>query len=178
MSQTEKLLKINEDRAKSGPLFPALNPKALFPAPLQSDESSSGGGLAILTCMDPRVDTDYISGFQRVTSIIRNAGGIVTDDVVRSLVVSNEFLGVKEFLIINHTDCALLKFTDQELQGRLEKKYGKEAGVMKFYAFSSLEQNIKDQVQKVKSHPIVPKDIAVSGLIYDVETRRLSRAST
>ncbi len=178
MSQTEKLLKTNEDRAKSGPLFPALYPKTLFPAPVPGDESSPGGGLAILTCMDPRVDTDYISGSGRVTSIIRNAGGIVTDDVVRSLMVSNEFFGVKEFLIINHTDCAMLKFTDQELQGRLERKYGKEAGVMKFYAFSSLEQNIKDQVQKVKSHPIVPKDIMVSGLIYDVETRKLSRTGT
>ena len=72
----------------------------------------------------------------------------------------------------------MLKFTDPELQGRLGKKYGKEAGAMKFYSFSSLEQNVKDQVQKVKSHPVVPKDIMVYGLIYDVETRELSRPST
>jgi len=178
MSETEKLIKANEDLARSGPLFPVLFPNVLFPARLQGPESSSGGGLAILTCMDPRVRLDFIPGFERVTSIIRNAGGIVTDDVVRSLMVSNEVLGVKEFLIINHTDCAMLKFKDLELQGRLEKKYGREAGLMKFYTFSSLEQNIKDQVQKVKNHPIVPKDITVSGLIYDVETRRLSRPGT
>jgi carbonic anhydrase len=178
MSETEKLIKANEEQAKSGPLFPALFPKTLFPTLFPIQESSTGGGLAILTCMDPRVDPHYISGFEGVTSIIRNAGGIVTDDVVRSLVVSNEFFGVKEFLIINHTDCAMLKFTDPELQQRLEKKYGKEAGAMKFYSFSNLEQNIKDQVQKVKSNPIVPKDITVSGLIYDVETRKLSRTST
>jgi carbonic anhydrase len=178
MSESEKLIKANEDQRKSGPLFPVLFPKVLFPTSLLSQESSPGGGLAILTCMDPRVDPDFIPGFERVTSIIRNAGGIVTDDVVRSLLVSNEFLGVKEFLIINHTDCAMLKFKDQELQGRLEKRYGKEAGVMKFYAFSSLEQNIKDQIQKAKSHPVVPKDITVSGLIYDVETKKLSRIST
>ena len=178
MSETEKLIKANEDQAKSGPLFPVLFPKPLFPTLFPIQESSAGGGLAILTCMDPRVGPDFVPGFERVTSIIRNAGGIVTDDVVRSLMVSNEFFGVKEFLIINHTDCAMLKFTDPELQGRLEKKYGKEAGAMKFYSFSNLEQNIKDQVQKVKSNPIVPKDIAVSGLIYDVETRKLSRTST
>ena len=178
MSETEKLMRANEDRAKSGPLFPALFPKTLFPTLFPIQESSSGEGLAILTCMDPRAGPDFVPGFERVTSIIRNAGGVVTDDVVRSLMVSNEFFGVKEFLIINHTDCAMLKFTDPELQGRLGKKYGKEAGAMKFYSFSSLEQNVKDQVQKVKSHPVVPKDIMVYGLIYDVETRELSRPST
>jgi carbonic anhydrase len=178
MSESEKLIRANEDQRKAGPMFPVLFPRTLFPTQLLNQESSSGGGLAILTCMDPRVGPDFIPGFERVTSIIRNAGGIVTDDVVRSLLVANEFLGVKEFLIINHTDCAMLKFKDPELQGRLEKKYGREAGVMKFYAFSSLEQNIKDQVQKAKSHPIVPKDITVSGLIYDVETKKLSRIST
>lgn len=178
MSETEKLIKANEDQTKSGPLFPVLNPKPLFPT-LTPSQASSAGGLAILTCMDPRVDPDFIPGFQRATSIvIRNAGGIVTDDVVRSLIVSNEFLGVKEFLIINHTDCAMLRFKDLELQGRLQEKFGKEASVMKFYAFSSLEQNIKEQVQKIRSHPMVPKDIAVSGLIYDVETRKLNRTST
>jgi len=170
MSETEKLMRANEDRAKSGPLFPALFPKTLFPTLFPIQESSSGEGLAILTCMDPRVGPDFVPGFERVTSIIRNAGGVVTDDVVRSLMVSNEFFGVKEFLIINHTDCAMLKFTDPELQGRLGKKYGN--------SFSSLEQNVKDQVQKVKSHPVVPKDIMVYGLIYDVETRELSRPST
>jgi len=159
MSETEKLMRANEDRAKSGPLFPALFPKTLFPTLFPIQESSSGEGLAILTCMDPRVGPDFVPGFERVTSIIRNAGGVVTDDVVRSLMVSNEFFGVKEFLIIG-------------------KKYGKEAGAMKFYSFSSLEQNVKDQVQKVKSHPVVPKDIMVYGLIYDVETRELSRPST
>jgi len=178
MSETEKLIKANEDQAKSGPLFPALFPKTLFPTLFPIQESSSGGGLAVLTCMDPRVGPNFVPGLERATSIIRNAGGIVTEDVVRSLMVSNEFLGVKEFLIINHTDCAMLKFTDSELQGRLEKKYGKEAGAMKFYSFSSLEQNIKDQVQKVKSNPMVPKDMTVSGLIYDVETRKLSRTGT
>jgi carbonic anhydrase len=132
MSETEKFLKANEDRTKSGPMFPVLHPKALFPILFPSPESSSGGGLAILTCMDPRVDPVLIPGFGRVTSIIRNAGGIVTDDVIRSLIVADEFLGVKEFLIVNHTDCAMLKFKDPELQGRLEKKYGREAGVMKF----------------------------------------------
>ncbi len=177
MSETEKLIKANEEQTMSGPLFPVLTPKTLFPT-LAPSQAASGGGLAILTCMDSRVDPDIIPGFQRVTSIvIRNAGGIVTDDVVRSLIVSNEFLGVKEFLIINHTDCAMLKFKDLELQGRLEKKYGKEAGVMKFYAFSSPEQNVKEQVQKIKSHPLVPKDMTVSGLVYDVETRKLNRTS-
>src|SRR6266849_4285444 len=74
MSETEKLIKANEDLARSGPLFPVLFPNVLFPARLQGPESSSGGGLAILTCMDPRVRLDFIPGFERVTSIIRNAG--------------------------------------------------------------------------------------------------------
>src|SRR5207245_5021563 len=118
----------------------------LFPPRSQGLESSSGGGLAILTCMDPRVHLDFIPGFERVTSIIRNAGGIVTDDVVRSLMVSNEVLGVKEFLIINHTDCSMIKFKDPELQGRLEKRYGREVGLKKPYIFHSLEQHIKDEL--------------------------------
>src|SRR2546428_13764843 len=123
MSETEKLIKANEDLARSGPLFSVLFPNVLFPARLQGPESSSGGGLAILTCMDPRVRMDFIPGFERVTSIIRNAGGIVTDDVVRPLMVSNEFLGGKELLRINHTAFAILKFKDLEVNGRLGKKY-------------------------------------------------------
>jgi carbonic anhydrase len=126
--------------------------------------------------MDARLTVSKLLGLKTGEAhIIRNAGGIATDDAIRSLIISNELLGTNEFVIINHTDCGMLTFTDAQLAERLAKKYARpeEASRIRFYAFTNLEDNVKEQVRKIKEHPLIPKTIRVSGFIYEVETGKL-----
>lgn len=132
--------------------------------------------LAIVACMDARQDLEHMLGLKPGDAhMIRNAGGIVTEDVLRSLLVSHYMLFTQEFMIINHKDCGLLTFRDEELRTRLHQLTGTAAiAPSSFHAFTSLEENIRHQIQKVKSHPWVPKHIPVRGFIYDVRTGGLS----
>jgi carbonic anhydrase len=132
--------------------------------------------LAILACMDARLTIEDFLGLSTGDShIIRNAGGIATDDAIRSLIISHELLGTQEFLVVNHTDCGMLAFTDEDLRKKLKEKYKANANGLKFYSFPNLEQNVKDQVEKIKSTPFLPKDIPVYGFIYNVTTGKLVR---
>ncbi len=165
-------MKANEERARLlHPVFPTLSPSPVFLMPAASPPPPPR--IVVVTCMDPRIAMDEILGSRKDHAyVIRNAGGIVTDDVLRSVIVSSEILGAKEFLVVNHTDCAMVKFRDQEIQERLRKKYGQDASKMKFYTFSSLERNVAEQVETLRRNALIPKDTAVSGLIYDVDTRK------
>ena len=110
--------------------------------------------------------------------MIRNAGGIATDDALRSLIVSHHLLDTQEFIIINHTDCGLLGVKDYELRANLTSKTGAIASEpAHFYAFDNLEENVREQVRKVKSHPWIPKSIPVRGFVYDVKTGKLTEVS-
>jgi carbonic anhydrase len=126
--------------------------------------------LAVVTCMDARLPVEQLLGLRPGDAhVIRNAGGIVTEDTIRSLLVSHYLLGTQEFLIINHTDCGMMTFTDAELNARLQRTLDKKLA-MPFYAFRDLDDNVRRQVQKVKSHPWVPAKVPVRGLVYDVRT--------
>jgi carbonic anhydrase len=129
--------------------------------------------------MDARLTVEEILGLKTGDAhIIRNAGGIVTEDAIRSLLISYYLLGTQEFIIINHTDCGMLTFKDEELRGKLEKKTGTTAVVpVHFHTFGDLEKNVRQQIQKVRSHPWIPKDIPVRGFIYDVKTGHLNEVS-
>ncbi|HYN88379.1 MAG TPA: carbonic anhydrase [Ardenticatenaceae bacterium] len=131
--------------------------------------------LAIVACMDARLDVEPVLGLAPGDAIIiRNAGGIVTEDVLRSLIVAHHLLGVEAFMIVNHTGCGMMTFSDQELRSRLMKQTGTRSGaVHSFYAFRNLEQNVREQIQRVRWHPWLPADISVRGFIYEVETGRL-----
>lgn len=132
--------------------------------------------LAVLTCMDARIHIAGILGLEHGDAhIIRNAGGIVTEDTLRSLLISHHLLGTQEFMIIGHTDCGMLTFRDEELRKRLLRETG--AAVVSpahFYAFSDLEDNVHEQILKVRSHPWIPQIITVRGFVYDVRTGRLN----
>src|SRR5215470_4815202 len=130
--------------------------------------------LAVVACMDARLMVDQILGLQTGDAhIIRNAGGIVTEDALRSLILSHHLLGTQEFMIINHTDCGMLTFKDEELVARLESETGTATvAPAHFHAFGNLEGNVRRQVQRVKSHPWLPKGIPMRGFIYDVKTGR------
>lgn len=132
--------------------------------------------LAVLTCMDCRLHVAKLLGLELgAAHIIRNAGGIVTEDVLRSLIISHHIGGTQEFMIINNTKCGMLTFRGEELAGRLQQETGKAPVVpARFYTFTELEENVRQQIHKVRSHPWIPGFIPVRGFIYDVDTGLLS----
>jgi carbonic anhydrase len=160
MSVTDDILVANEAYAKNHVL------KHLSPRPARK--------LAILTCMDTRLSIRTLGLDVGDAHIIRNAGGIVTEDVLRSLLISHYQLGTEEFVIINHTDCGMLTFTDEEFRARLERISGTATiSPAQFHAFKNVEKNVRDQMQKLKSHPWIKKEISLRGFVYDVATGRL-----
>jgi carbonic anhydrase len=131
--------------------------------------------VAVLACMDSRILFEHCLGLKPGDAhMIRNAGGIATDDALRSLIVSHHLLDTQEFIIINHTDCGLLKVREDELKARLTEKMGTTANEpSQFHAFDDLEANVRQQMHRVKSHPWIPKHIPVRGFVYDVKTGKL-----
>jgi carbonic anhydrase len=136
--------------------------------------------LAIVACMDARLTIEPILGLKTGEAhIIRNAGGIVTEDALRSLVISQQLLGTNEVVIINHTDCGMLTFKDDELRSKLHAQTGTATvAPSMFHAFSNLEENVREQIQKVASHPWIPKHIPVRGFLYDVKSGRLTEVTS
>src|SRR5579863_3756424 len=136
--------------------------------------------LAVLACMDSRILFERCLGLHPGDAhMIRNAGGIATEDALRSLIVSHHLLDTQEFIIINHTDCGLLKVKEYELRAHLAEKMGAVASEpAHFYAFDDLEANLRLQMQRVKSHPWIPKHIPVRGFIYDVKTGALKEVNS
>jgi carbonic anhydrase len=131
--------------------------------------------LAILACMDARLTVEPLLGLKTGDAhIIRNAGGIATEDAVRSLIISHHLLGTREFMVINHTDCGMLTFKDEELGAKLRRETGSAAiAPARFYAFGKPEDNVREQIQRIKSHPWLPSRIPVRGFVYDVKTGKL-----
>lgn len=130
--------------------------------------------LAILTCMDTRLSIRTLGLKTGDAHIIRNAGGIVTDDSLRSLLVSHYLLGTEEFMVINHTDCGLMHTTEHDLRARIQNLAGTAAiAPAFFYAFQNIDDNVRQQLQKLRTHPWIPKQVAVRGFVYDVTSGRL-----
>jgi len=135
--------------------------------------------LAVLTCMDCRLHVSKLLGLELGDAhILRNAGGIVTEDVLRSLIISYHIGGTREFMIVNNTKCGMLTFSDEDLAARLERDTGKVPVIpARFLAFTDLEKNVREQSRKVRSHPWIPESLIVRGFIYDVDTGRLVAVS-
>ncbi len=130
--------------------------------------------LAILTCMDARIDPakafDLAEGDAHV---IRNAGGRASDDAIRSLVISAQLLGTREFLVVHHTDCGMLTFTNEQLREQLRRDLGADASAVNFLPFADLDASVRQDVAAIRSSPLLPRDIPVHGFVYDVQTGRL-----
>lgn len=135
--------------------------------------------LAVIACMDARLTVEPMLGLKTGDAhIIRNAGGIATEDALRSVIISHHLLGTQEVMIINHTDCGMLTFTDEELRARLEGQAGTAVvAPVHFGAFRDLDQNVRRQIQRVRSHPWIPRQVRVRGFVYDVATGRLREVS-
>ena len=107
--------------------------------------------------------------------MIRNFGTVIDDDAVRSLVLSTRLLGTREIMIINHTDCGMLRFADRDLEDQLRKATGQAPiAPARFYSFTDPVQNTKEQIQKARSHPWISPEVPIRGFVYDVKTGRLS----
>jgi carbonic anhydrase len=126
--------------------------------------------LVILTCMDSRMDLEQLLGLQVGDAhMIRNAGGLATDDAVRSLLLSTHLLGTRAIAIIQHTECGLLSITDEQMRFRLTSETGKDASHLTFHAFTDLDRTTAEQIKRVREHPFLPKNIQVRGFVYDVK---------
>jgi carbonic anhydrase len=134
--------------------------------------------LAVLACMDARLTVEQLLGLKTGDAhIIRNAGGIATEDALRSLIISHHLLGTQEFIVINHTDCGMVTFEDHELLNKLEAQTGKAViAPVHFHAFKDVESNVRRQVARIRSHPYV-RDIPVRGFVYDVKSGRLNEVA-
>jgi carbonic anhydrase len=129
--------------------------------------------VAVVTCMDPRLsDLPNILGLPEADlDVIRTGGPAVTEDVLAELVVSNRILGTTEILLLNHTGCGFTTFTDEELNAKLTALTGDASPApMRFFSYKDPEQNTREQINKVRSHPWIAKEIPVRGFIFDVET--------
>ena len=160
MPVIDEVLQANEIYARTHEL------RALTPRPERK--------LAILTCMDTRLSIRTLGLKTGDAHIIRNAGGIVTDDSLRSLIVSHHLLGTEEFMVINHTDCGLMQTTEQDLRTRIQNRTGTAAvSPAFFYAFQNIDENVRHQLQKLRTHPWIPASVTIRGFVYDVATGRL-----
>jgi carbonic anhydrase len=160
MSVIDEVLAANEIYSRSHEL------RKLTPRPERK--------LAVLTCMDTRLSIRTLGLKTGDAHIIRNAGGIVTEDTLRSLVVSHYLLGTEEIMVINHTDCGLMHTSEQDLRARIQNRTGTAAvGFDSFYTFQNVEENVRSQLQKLRAHPSIPKNVAIRGFVYDVTTGRL-----
>lgn len=161
-SEFERILAENQRYAD------AFDRSALTAAPLS--------GLAVLACMDARLDIEEALGLRTGDAhIIRNAGGLATDDAIRSLIVSQQILGTDEIVVIQHTECGLLKADEDGLRDALARSSGRMLDI-RFGSFDDLEVNLRTTVDRLRTHAWLRRG-PVHGLIFDVATGRLHEVS-
>jgi len=130
--------------------------------------------VAVLTCMDARLLPSRFLGLEEGDAhVIRNAGGRASDDAIRSLAISQQLLGTNEVVVIHHTDCGMLTFSNEDLRKKLKLELNADAEHIDFLPFKDLEQSVREDVATIKNSPLLLKNIEVSGFIYDVKSGRL-----
>ena len=159
MSQTDELLQNAESYAENFD-------KGDLPMP-------PGRKVAIVACMDARLSPFALLGLEVGDAhVIRNAGGVITDDEIRSLAISQRLLGTEEIILIHHTDCGMLTFSDDEFRRSIQE----ETGIKPSWpaeAFSDLEEDLRQSLARITSSPFIPKKDSVRGFVYEVETGRM-----
>jgi len=124
--------------------------------------------VAVVTCMDARIDVHRALGVEEgEVHVIRNAGGVVTDDVIRSLLISQRLLGTREVMVIHHTNCGMQTFTDDGMKRQIEAEVGIRPPFA-LEAFPDLEQDVRQSIARIKASPFLPHKDAVRGFVYDV----------
>ncbi len=129
-----------------------------------------GRRFAVVTCMDARLDPAGFLGLAEGDAhVIRNAGGLVNDETFRSLVISHHLLGTEEAIVVGHSDCGMLTFTNADLH----EKLGPESESIDFQPFPDLAEGVRQSVDAIRSHPLLPEAFAATGFVYDVRTGRI-----
>ena len=163
MSQTDELLKNNE-------AYAAKFDKGGLPLP-------PARKVAVVACMDARLNPSYLLGLEEGDAhVIRNAGGVITDDEIRSLAISQRLLGTEEIILIHHTDCGMLTFHDDEFRRQIQD----DVGIKPQWApesFADLEEDVRQSKARIEASPFVPRKDSIRGFIYDVDTGRLQEVS-
>ena len=162
MSVTDELLENNARYAES------------FTGPLPLPPARK---LAVVACMDARLDVYSLLGLREGEShVIRNAGGVITDDEIRSLAISQRLLGTEEIILIHHTDCGMLTFTDDAFKRSIQD----ETGIKPEWAaesFADLDEDVRQSVARIKASPFVPHKDSIRGFVFDVATGRLNEVA-
>ncbi len=159
MSATDELLRNNEAYAESFD-------KADLPLP-------PAKGVAVVACMDARLNVYGMLGLEEGDAhVIRNAGGVITDDEIRSLAISQRLLNTREIILIHHTDCGMLTFTDDEIKQQIQNEVGIKPEFA-LEAFTDLEGDVRQSIARIQASPFIPHKDAVRGFVYEVETGRL-----
>ena len=159
MTETDSLLQNNESYAASFD-------KGGLPGP-------PARKVAVLACMDARLDPARVLGLKEGDAhVIRNAGGVVTEDALRSLAISQHELGTEEIVLLHHTKCGMQTFTDEEFAEKLESETGARPE-WRAHAFADLDQDVRDSIEAIKGSPFIPRTDHVRGFVYDVDTGRL-----
>ena len=136
-----------------------------------------GRGLAVVACMDARLDTHKLLGLSEGDAhVIRNAGGVVTDDAIRSLTISQRLLGTREVILIHHTDCGMLTFRDDDVKDAILADTGLRPSFA-LEAFPDLDDDVRQSVARIKASPFIPVKDQVRGFVYDCATGRLNEVS-
>src|SRR3954453_5857463 len=129
--------------------------------------------VAVVACMDARLNIYGLLGLEEGDAhVIRNAGGVITDDEIRSLTISQRLLGTREVMLIHHTDCGMLTFSEEEVKGQIQE----ESGIKPPFAlesFTDLEENVRQSIRRIETSPFIPHKDSVRGFIYEVESGRL-----
>jgi len=132
--------------------------------------------IAIVTCMDARIDPISALGLDLGDAhVIRNAGGRITEDVIRSLVISQQLLGTREVAIIQHTKCGMLSFTNEQLRDKIRQDLNVDASGLDFLPFTSHEESLREDIRKLLGSGLLAKDTIITPAIYDVETGRIHK---
>ena len=132
---------------------------------------------AVVACMDARIETGRLLGLAEGDAhVIRNAGGVVTDDVLRSLVISQRLLGTEEIILVHHTDCGMLSFRDDDVKDAIEADTGLRPSFA-LEAFGSLEENVRQSIRRIEACPFIPVKDRIRGFVYDVQTGRLQEVA-
>ena len=159
MSQTDELLKNNE-------AYAARFDKGGLPLP-------PARKVAVVACMDARLNPSYLLGLEEGDAhVIRNAGGLVNDETIRSLCISHNLLGTTEALVIAHTDCGMLTFKNEDIHAKLADEKGADASDIDFQPFSDLDESVRRSVAKAQASPLL-SGVAISGWVYDVRSGAL-----
>ena len=164
MSVTDQLIRNNEAYSRSFS-------KGSLPLPPAKH-------VAVLACMDARLDVHKILGLQEGDAhVIRNAGGVATDDAIRSIVISQRLLGTNEVILIHHTDCGMLTFKDDDVKRQIQTETGIRPSFA-LEAFPDLEEDVRQSIERIKASPFVRNKSSIRGFVYDVHTGKLEAVTS